>query len=190
MRAASYERLVASAVMGGAFMNRVTRLSALAHGRPAALVAELREAAEASPYDVLRFTKLLVEPLEGDDAEVRGAQASLVRALAVVLDEVRTRHATVKTHVRLADELAGRVQALAEVTGSVGSATVESQARTLAQRSERFAGHLRLAPSDPLPWPFQAPQPQAPSVFTPLKLTPVEWRAPGDEPTFGWSISE
>jgi hypothetical protein len=67
-------------------------------------------------------------------------------------------------------------------------ATASDRSRNLAPTGEVFVGSVRLAPVDPLPWPFVASQPSAPSVFTPLQLTPEEWRADDGELVFGWSI--
>ena len=53
-----------------------------------------------------------------------------------------------------------------------------------------FAGSIRLAPADPLPWPFKPPEPEAPSVFTPIVLEPVEWRDAKGALVFGWRLSE
>jgi len=60
----------------------------------------------------------------------------------------------------------------------------------MGPRHEAFAGNVRLAPGDPLPWPFKAPEPEAPSPFTPLRLIPVEWRAPDGALVFGWRLTE
>ena len=47
-----------------------------------------------------------------------------------------------------------------------------------------------LAPSDALPWPFEAVTPPAPSVFAPIELKPMEWRhTESGALVFGWKIS-
>ena len=50
------------------------------------------------------------------------------------------------------------------------------------------AGSVRLAPSDPLPWPFRPISVSAPSPFEPLELTPVEWKDADGRWVLGWSI--
>ena len=65
-----------------------------------------------------------------------------------------------------------------------------AKARTHSPEQSTFAGAIRLAPTDPLPRPFFAPEPEAPSVFTPLALDPVEWRSDTGDLVFGWRISD
>ena len=68
--------------------------------------------------------------------------------------------------------------------------SVSGNARALSPARSTFAGSIRLAPADPLPWPFRLPEPESPSVFTPIVLEPVEWRDPEGKLVFGWRLSE
>jgi hypothetical protein len=85
--------------------------------------------------------------------------------------------------VEVHDERAGA--GILDVGGSARDA-----ASALAPSSEVYAGSVRLAPSDPLPWPFHAPAVEAPSIFTPLDLSPVEWLDRSGALVFGWRIGE
>jgi hypothetical protein len=60
----------------------------------------------------------------------------------------------------------------------------------MAPYHEAFAGMVRLAPADPLPWPFRMPEPEAPSPFVPLRLEPIEWRGANGALVYGWRITE
>jgi hypothetical protein len=142
---------------------------------------------DESPATTLRFLKQLVERLETEDAGVRSAQAETVRnvrrmALPLTLDEGNK-----GGQARQAQALVERCQSLLDGLGEL-EADARSRARSVAPGNDVFAGSVRLAPSDPLPWPFPAPTVQAPSVFLPLTLRPEEWRAPSGELVFGWSI--
>jgi len=83
-----------------------------------------------------------------------------------------------------------RVQAILEGLKRLDASSPADRARTHAPARDTFAGAIRLAPADPLPWPFVAPSPEAPSAFTPLNLEPVEWTNAKGERVFGWRISD
>ena len=90
---------------------------------------------------------------------------------------------------RAATALITRIQAIQE--GQVGlddDASADDRARALAPTGEVFAGSVRLAPSDPLPWPFVALDVPPPPVFERIELTPREWRDTDGGVVFGWSI--
>ncbi len=55
---------------------------------------------------------------------------------------------------------------------------------------DTFAGNIRVAPSDPLPWPFSAPSLRTPSPFTPIRMRPHEWRDVDGQWVFGWRLAE
>ena len=184
----SFDRLAASAQRGGAFDSRLGRLELLAHGKPADLVAQLQASAAEAPYETLRFSRQLIEGLEREEAEVRRSNRGLLQQLVGLMDVVATLVGNSKTNERLARELAGRAQAMLEAMGQ--STGPKGEVRALALGHSAFAGSLRLAPSDPLPWPFVPPEVEAPPVFTPLELVPIEWRDADGQLVFGWRITE
>lgn len=189
---ASFDRVVATTRRGGAFDARVTRLRLLASGQAGALATQLRDSMAEEPFFTVRFIRLLIEKLEAEEADVRGANVPLLKLLVPVLELVHSPGAKPSgstAHARAADELLGRLQALLEGLRAFET-TTQGQARALSPRHEAFAGNIRLAPTDPLPWPFQAPEPEAPSAFTPIVMTPVEWRDETGHLIFGWRLSE
>jgi hypothetical protein len=186
--ATSFDRLAATVQRGSSFDEKVNRLSLLAHGKAGELVTVLRLGANEGPYETLRFSKQLVDTLERDEAEVRRANRVLLAQLIDLLDEVAAQPGVAKMTERTARELAGRVQSLLEALGAGGGSAAATRALSLGHSA--FAGSLRLAPSDPLPWPFQPPAVEAPSAFTPLQLIPVEWRNSSGDLVFGWRITE
>ena len=50
------------------------------------------------------------------------------------------------------------------------------------------AGSIRVAPSDPLPWPFPLYEAASPPVFEAIRIRLVEWYSESGELVFGWSI--
>ncbi|NCG22415.1 MAG: hypothetical protein GWP91_25650, partial [Rhodobacterales bacterium] len=91
---------------------------------------------------------------------------------------------------RLASELMSRTQAIMEGLDGLGDeASTHDRARAINPTGEVYAGSIRLAPADALPWPFRASKMGAPSVFSPIDLTPVEWRDESGQWVFGWSIT-
>ena len=186
---ASFDRLVASARRGSSFDGRAARLRLLAQGNAGSLATQLRDAVETEPFFTVRFIRQLIEKLEAEEVDVRAANVPLVKLLVRVLDLVISQSKGSSAHARAADELLGRTQALLEGLKAFEPNT-DGKARTLSPRHEAFAGNIRLAPTDALPWPFSAPEPEAPSAFTPIMLTPVEWRDRAGALVFGWRLSE
>lgn len=185
----SFERLVASARRGGAFDARVARLRLLAQGNAGELATQLRDAASEEPYLTLRFVRQLLEQLETEDASVRAANVPLLKLVLRVLDSFAAQAGGNTAHVRTTEELIARTQAILEGLSHLDTSAA-GRARSLSPRHEAFAGNIRLAPADPLPWPFRTSEAEAPSAFTPLSLRPVEWRDAKGTLVFGWRITE
>jgi hypothetical protein len=184
----SFDKVVASARRGGAFDARAERLRNLARGNPGALATDLRDATVDEPSLTVRFIKLLLEKVEAEDADVRLNNVPLLKLMVQVLDKVASSSGRNKSQARIAEDLIARANSM--LTGLKQFDTSEQgRARALSPSSEAFAGNIRLAPSDPLPWPFVQPEPEQPSPFAPLTLKPVEWNANG-RMVFGWSVTE
>lgn len=186
--ARSFDRLANASQRGGSFDEKVSRLSLIAHGKAGDLVGQLKASSQEGPYDTLRFTRQLVDTLEREEADVRRANRQLLTQLIGLLDGIATQENQAKTNEKIARELAGRVQALLEAMGSGAGPNADVRAMNLGHSA--FAGSLRLAPADPLPWPFVPPDVEAPSAFTPFQLVPVEWRDAQGKLVFGWRITE
>jgi hypothetical protein len=187
--ARSFDLTVASLRRGSSLDARVERLRSLAQGRAGEMVEKLREAASEEPYFTLRFVRQLLENLEAEEADVRAAHIPTLKLMIGVLDSLAERGGEQSSHARTAEELIHRAQAILEGLGSLEQ-SVSARARALSPRHEAFAGAIRLAPADPLPWPFRAPEPEAPSAFIPLVLEPVEWRDAKGRLVLGWRLTE
>jgi hypothetical protein len=187
--AQSFELAVASLRRGSALDSRVERLRSLAQGRAGEMVTGLREAASEEPYLTLRFVRQLLEKLEAEEADVRAAHIPTLKLLIDVLDSLAGKGGEHSSHARTAGELIHRAQAILEGLGALEQ-SVSAKARALSPRREAFAGAIRLAPADPLPWPFRAPVPEVPSAFAPLVLEPVEWRDAKGTLVLGWRLTE
>jgi len=185
---ASFERGLANQRGRGALARRLAWLRPLAAGDLGRFSQDIADGLDEAPSETLRFLDQLVQRLELEPGAVRAAHAgtldrldTLLRPLAVALEGGRL--------ARAATALLERSQALREGLGGLtDDATARERARALDPSREVFVGSVRLAPADPLPWPFRRLDVPAPSVFTPLQLTPVEWRDDGGELVFGWSI--
>lgn len=170
----------------GALERRLELLRPLAAGQIGGFTSGLRARLQSSPSEVLRFLQQLVARLELEDGEVRLAHRPTLLQLRELLtpllsdDQARQQ--------RSADALLGRIQAILEGQGGIEGTTDRERARALSPQGEVFAGSIRLAPVDPLPWPFLAADTRAPSAFSRIELQPVEWRRPDDELVFGWRI--
>lgn len=185
----SFERLTRSASKGGSFEQRLARLRPLAEGRMGDLITELRGTLADEPHAVIRFLDQLLDQLETEDADVRRANVPLLKHARTLISPLVEDDSGNKGLVRRADALLGRTQAVLDGL-SLLDESVGGQARAQAPGHETFAGNIRLAPADPLPWPFRPPETAAPSAFEPLVLQPVEWRDAKGTLVFGWRLSE
>ncbi|MCB9746516.1 MAG: hypothetical protein H6740_28330, partial [Alphaproteobacteria bacterium] len=173
----------------GALERRLEVLDPLARGDVGAFLRLIRGGLAESPSETLRLLDQLLERLEREDAEVRAAQLPTLRQARELLQDIPGAEEAGKAQARKVEDLLARSQAIIEGLEGLGmDASVKDRARALAPGSEVFAGALRLAPVDPLPWPFRAAQSSAPSIFTPMELVPVEWRDADGEWVFGWAI--
>jgi len=183
----SFDDGLANQVGRGALERRLVLLQPLAAGDVPRFSNAIRAGLAESPDETLRFLGQLAQRLELEDAGVRAAQLPTLGAIRKLLGPLAAETDGARQG-RSAAALIGRTQAIAEGVGGLPGASERDQARATAPGGQVYAGSIRLAPSDPLPWPFPSPTPSAPSVFTPLELRPEEWRDTGGELVFGWSI--
>lgn len=187
--APSFERITQTARRGGSFDATVERLRPMSQGKPGELATRLRDALAEQPSSVLRFVRQLIENIEAEDADVRRAHVPTLKRLLEVLRPLTAETRTSKSQSRTADELMDRAQSILDGLSHLDD-SVSGNARALSLSRSTFAGSIRLAPADPLPWPFKPPEPQSPSVFTPIVLEPVEWRDAQGALVFGWRLTE
>lgn len=185
---ASFGRGMGNQIGRGALTRRLALLVPLASGDTRAFSAGIGTGLEESPSETMRFLDQLVQRLELEEPDVRSAQRPTlleVRARLEPLSDPTSR----SRQGRQASALQQRTLALLEGMGGVGDdGSLRDDARRIAPGAEVFAGSVRLAPSDPLPWPFRPISVSAPSPFEPLELTPVEWKDADGRWVLGWSI--
>lgn len=183
--AESFERCVRHRMGQGAMNQRVEALAPLARGDAGAFVdgvaAQLRDA----PSSAMRYIALFLERLQGQDAETRARLAPTLRRLGALLEAEEGPDAP-KRNRRRAEALVDAIQGLLE---GMPAATIDPE-RAMAVDRAVFAGSVRVAPSDPLPWPFRVAEAEPPSAFEPIALRPVEWRDEAGEWVYGWQVSE
>lgn len=183
----SFETGLANPGGRGALERRLALLRPLAAGDNRRFTAQIKTGLAESPSETLRFLDQLLDRLEVEDGDVRGDQLPTLRALRALLEPLASEESG--SQGRAAATLIDRALAIEQgLTGLPADASARDRARILAPGSEVFAGSVRLAPADPLPWPFRATDTPAPSVFTPMSLVPEEWRDAAGDLVFGWSI--
>ncbi len=182
----SFDRTVAAYRGRGALRRRVSQLRPLAQGNIGKFVTQIRDEFEESPHVTLRFIRRYLERLETQTAEVRSNHSDSLRDLREIL--VKQAAVLGGGLSRNADKLEAHCTALLEgLPQAAPQDSARDRARALAPSTEVFAGSIRLAPTDPLPWPFEIPSIRAPSVFKPLRITPIEW--PSEEGlVMGWKL--
>jgi hypothetical protein len=170
---------------------RLALLGPLASGDVARFTAGVRAGLVDSPAETLRFLDSLVERIEREEADVRAAQLPTLTRIRAAVEPLAAAptEASATRQSRIAQALVLRTGAILEGAQGLGAdASASDRARALAPSGEVFAGSVRLAPADTLPWPFHAAAVTEPSVFAPLALVPREWRDPQGTLVFGWSI--
>jgi hypothetical protein len=185
----SFEQITQTARRGGSFDSTIERLRPLSQGKPGELATRLRDALAEQPSSVLRFVRQLIENIEAEDADVRRANVPTLKGVLEVLRPLSGESRTSKSQSRTAEELMDRTQSILDGLSHLDD-SMSGNARALSLTRSTFAGSIRLAPADPLPWPFKPPEPEAPSVFTPIVLEPVEWRDAKGALVFGWRLTE
>lgn len=184
----SFERGLANQQGRGALARRLALLHPLAAGDVGQFAGEMDQRLIDSPSETLRFLDQLIQRLELEPTPVRAAHLPTLARLDSYLLPLAV-DAEGGRSARTASALLARSQALTEGLGGLpAEAGARERARALDPASEVFVGSVRLAPADPLPWPFRRIEAPAPSVFTPLDLTPEEWRTWEGELVFGWSV--
>jgi len=188
---ASFERCVRHQVGRGALNRRVHLLRPLAEGDVGAFATTMREHLAESPYFVTRFLRRFLERLQAQDAEVRARHVPTLRHLKELIEEEGDRAAGTKRRRRATLALIEQMRAIVEgLTGVVDHLHEGDKAHALSPEREVFAGSFRVAPSDPLPWPFKVAPVKAPRVFAPVSLRPEEWRDDAGGLIFGWRVGD
>lgn len=184
----SFERGQRYQVRGNAMERRLLLLEPITKGDLSTFERQIRRGLKDNPNETLQFLERLLQRLELEDAQVRTAHIptllTIIDALSPLLEGDPRGRAP-----RKAAELSDRSQAILEGLGAMEpNASAGQRGHSLGPDGEVYAGSVRLAPSDPVPWPFPLIKASAPSAFEPLDLTPVEWQQDGVM-VFGWEIS-
>ncbi len=185
----SFERAVATVRRGGALDERISNLRVLAEGQPRVLLQRLQVRVATEPHLVLRFTGHLLAHIEAEDKDVRQAHINTLTLQVGMLEALAADPTLRKANLSAVQEQLLRARAILAGLGVEDTSTA-GKARGLAVEKHTFAGNVRLAPTDPLPWPFVLPEVRAPSAFAPMRLEPVEWRNHRGQLVFGWSVRE
>ncbi len=183
----SFDRCIRHQLGRGAQVRRAEVLRPLAEGDADSFSNHLAELLVESPYFAMRFLRVFLERLQAEDADVRAQHVPTLRALQTVLEAEVERGRRTRRSQRRASTLVAQIQAILDGLPMVAPG---ADAHTLSPEHEVFAGSLRVAPSDALPWPFSVAPVRAPAVFTPIVLRPEEWRTAEGTRLFGWRLGE
>jgi hypothetical protein len=182
----SFERIAKGVRRGGALDMRIHHLGILARGDAGAMWTTVRADLE-SPQAITKFTTQLTDELATESLDVRLKNRATLELGLVLLGDVGK--GAPRGLRRRMDEQMRRIQTLLDSL-DVYDTSPEGRARSAAPGSEAYAGSVRLAPADPLPWPFVFPVVSPPSPFSPIMLTPKEWLDENGARVFGWHIHE
>lgn len=171
----------------GALDRRLAALRPLAQGDTPTFTRQIERGLTSAPSETLRLLEQLVERLEREELGVRVRHQDLLAALRLRLRPMSEDRDGSARRMRTASTLRDRMQGILEGVGAQPLG-IEERTRGLGPDAEVFVGSVRLAPVDPLPWPFSATSASPPSVFTQLELRPLEWSDADGQLVFGWSI--
>ncbi len=182
---ASFARICEAAVRkkASAVRRSCAQLEPLVRGAPTAMWDAI--VAEGDGL-ALRFGTQLVEELSTEPIDVRHNQQQTLQGLIAVCDDLEAQARSSSVARILA--LRRRTQALLDGIAAFDD-SVRGRTERVAPDAEAYAGSVRLAPSDPLPWPFARPTSTPPNPFRPLILRPVE-DVLGGQRRFRFRISE
>jgi hypothetical protein len=184
----SFERGERNQAGRGALERRLALLRPLAHGNIGQFSTKIRTGLRETPSETVRFLKLFVQRVELENADIRRVHLRTLVQLRELLRPMADPEEGGRQG-RTASTLLERVQAIIDGLGGPGpDAKVNDWARLLDPSGEVYAGAVRLAPADPLPWPFRQADVSAPSVYVPMRLVPKEWRDDDGAWVFGWSL--
>lgn len=162
------------------------QLQPLIEGDAGRMWSELA-ASKQSDASMARFAERLLDQLAIEPLDVRANHRETLSLLLEQLEPMLARAAS--SQQKRLTKLRLRAQTLRDDVGAFDD-DVRGRLDAISLDKEAYAGSVRLAPADPLPWPFSAPQSTPPNAFAPIKLTPIEWRADDGSLVFGWSIHE
>ncbi len=165
-----------------AVLRLCTQLEPLMRGNPVALWAAVEDKGGAA---AVRFAERLLDELSSEPLDVRQNQRSTLQLTLRVLDDAAGGGASLQKKV---DGLRRRAQGLLDGIAAFDD-SVRGRVEAIAPDDEAYVGSVRLAPADPLPWPFARPQATPPDPFLPIALRPVEQTRDGVT-TFAWSLGE
>lgn len=184
---ASFERIADHVQRRGSLDSRVQRLRALAGGDAGAMWDGLRNELADKPHGIYAFVKRVTAALALEPLDVRlRNRNTMVLANELLLEIAADANRGLDRRII---EQQGRIQTLLDAIDSFDE-SAKGRVAAAAPGYESYAGSVRLAPADPLPWPFAAPVVDPPSPFTPIQLTPIEWFDDDGERVFGWRVHE
>lgn len=178
----SFRRVAARLTRRGAGRQRADMLAPLAQGNVDGFLKRLDDAFADSPHRTLRFLKRYLDRLQAQPSAIRVLHRPLLERLQPRL-RAAANPSEGRRGLRRATTRREQIDAILDGLDRTGSGALNPERRV-------FAGSLRVAPSDPLPWPFKVAAVRAPPVFTALKLEPIEWRDAAGALVFGWRVGD
>ncbi|MEY3902341.1 MAG: hypothetical protein RL189_1647, partial [Pseudomonadota bacterium] len=141
---------------------------------------------DEEPYSTLRFIGLLLDRIESEDTQIRKRMTPILKNLSVLQDGRGKLKGRVGENLQ---KISKRAHEILRVLSSDSVSSLATKARGYNPQDGVFVGHVRVAPTDPLPWPYAAPNPSSPQPFAPIVVVPEQWSV-GTTSVLGWKIVE
>ena len=166
---------------------RMATIRPLASGDIKMLIRNLKQVSAQRPSAAIKIVEVLLQTFERQTLERRRAHRTTLTALNRYLDWLigkQDQRSFERRLTRLEDQLDSI---------SLGLDNLSDSDRVLQETSPystTFIGSVKLAPTDTPPWPFRVPSIKRPNPFSPIQLTPVEWRSKENELVMGWLLGK
>ncbi|MEC8052210.1 MAG: hypothetical protein VX210_15570 [Myxococcota bacterium] len=164
---------------------RMATIRPLASGNIKLLIQNLKQVSTQRPSAAMKIVELLLQTFERQTLERRRAHRTTLTALNRYLDWL-IRNQDEKGFERRLNRLEDQLDSI-----SLGLDNLNASDRVLQETSPystTFIGSIKLAPTDTPPWPFKIPTIKRPNPFSPIPLTPVEWRSSDNDLIMGWLL--
>ena len=188
----SFDSLMKFASGQAAWTARLQRLVSLSRGKVREFNSELNASLNEDPYASSKFITELFDHIESEEIKIRKDLNPVLLALQGQFLSMQADPEKGKSSSRFLSEALIRCDALLKGSTQGGAVlkTARENIRSLNPKAVVFAGSVRLAPTDILPWEFLQRTFEPPSVFLDIGIFPAELVAKNMDNIPGWKFQE
>lgn len=164
---------------------RMNLIEPLSRGDTKGFAVNLRRLGSKRPSAALQLISIILGQFERLNLERRTVHLATIETLEVNIDRIRRRSDENQSEKRL-NALFKRIDAIR--MGLQNLQGLDRANHEVSPTSQTFVGAIKLAPADERPWPFEKPDVRRPNPFSPIRITPREWRDSDGRRVMGWLL--